>query len=131
MSRYVGVDLHRRRSQVVILDENGERVSSRQIENDPLVPVEAVGEAGCDAEVVLEATWGWYWAVDVSRVGTRSVAQRQLGCARWGGIGASGPPSLARRSAAPSVLSQPSLALPSHGLTSIRRVGPDPREQNR
>lgn len=65
MSRYVGVDLHRRRSQVVILDEAGERLSSRQIVNDPLGLVEAVGEAGVGAEVVLEATWGWYWAADV------------------------------------------------------------------
>lgn len=67
MSRYVGVDLHRRRSRVVILDEAGERVSSRQVENDALLLVEAVGEAGSGAEVVLEATWGWYWAADVLR----------------------------------------------------------------
>ena len=65
MSRYVGVDLHRRRSQVVILDEAGERVSSRQVVNDPLGLVDAVAEAGAGAEVVLEATWGWYWAADV------------------------------------------------------------------
>ena len=26
----------------------------------------AVGEAGPEPEVVLEATWGWYWAADVS-----------------------------------------------------------------
>ena len=67
MSRYVGIDLHRRRSVVVILDETGELVSSRRIENSPLVLVEAVGEAGSGAEVVLEATWGWYWAADVLR----------------------------------------------------------------
>ena len=46
MSRYVGVDLHRRRSVVVILDEDGTRVSLRRIENSPLALVEAVGEAG-------------------------------------------------------------------------------------
>ena len=67
MSRYVGVDLHRRRSVVVILDEDGTRVSLRRIENSPLALVEAVGEAGSGAEVVLEATWGWYWAADVLR----------------------------------------------------------------
>jgi len=67
VSRYVGVDLHRRRSVVVILDEDGTRVSLRRIENSPLALVEAVGEAGSGAEVVLEATWGWYWAADVLR----------------------------------------------------------------
>jgi len=25
----------------------------------------AVAEAGPEPEVVLEATWGWYWAADV------------------------------------------------------------------
>jgi transposase len=61
----VGIDLHRRRSVVVILDEEGTRVSSRRIDNSPLALAEAVAEAGPVPEVVLEATWGWYWAVDV------------------------------------------------------------------
>lgn len=65
MSRYVGIDLHRRRSVVVILDADGTKVSSRRIDNSPLALVEAVAEAGPDPEVVLEATWGWYWAADV------------------------------------------------------------------
>ena len=33
ISRYVGVDLHRRRSQVVILEEDGVQVSSVKVEN--------------------------------------------------------------------------------------------------
>ncbi len=53
MSRYVGIDLHRRRSVVVIMDEHGTRVSLRRIENSPLALAEAVAEAGPDAEVVL------------------------------------------------------------------------------
>ena len=65
MSRYVGIDLHRRRSVVVILDPDGAKVSSRRIENSPMALAAAVGEAGPEPEVVLEATWGWYWAADV------------------------------------------------------------------
>lgn len=66
MSRYVGVDLHRRRSQVVILDEDGEKLSSVSIDNrEPDVLVAAVLEGGEGCEVVLEATWGWYWAADL------------------------------------------------------------------
>ena len=65
MSRYVGVDLHRRRSVVVILDSDGTRVSSTRIENSPMNLAAAVAEAGPEPEVVLEATWGWYWAADV------------------------------------------------------------------
>ena len=66
MSRYAGVDLHRRRSQVVILEEDGEKVSSVKVDNgDPAGFVEAVLEAGEGSDVVLEATWGWYWAADL------------------------------------------------------------------
>jgi Transposase len=31
----VGIDLHKRRSHVAALDEQGERILSRRIENDP------------------------------------------------------------------------------------------------
>ena len=80
MSRYVGVDLHRRRSQVVILDEDGTKVSSRKIVNDPVALVEAVVEAGPCPEVVIEATWGWYWAADVlSEAGCRVHLAHPLG----------------------------------------------------
>ena len=66
MPRYVGVDLHRRRSQVVILEGDGQKVSSVKIDNtDPAALVAAVSEGGDGCEVVLEATWGWYWAADL------------------------------------------------------------------
>jgi hypothetical protein len=38
-----------------------------RIANDPLTFLEAVSGAGSNAEVVVEATYGWYWAVDWSR----------------------------------------------------------------
>jgi len=57
VSRYVGVDLHRRRSVVVILDEDGVKLSLERIDNSPLELARAVAEAGPDPEVVLEATW--------------------------------------------------------------------------
>ena len=54
------IDLHRRRSVVVIMDEDGTRVSLPRIENSSMALAEAVAETGPDVEVVLEATWGWY-----------------------------------------------------------------------
>ena len=65
MTAYVGIDLHRRRSVVVCLDEGGERLWWRRIENSSQTLAEVVAEAGPDPEVVIEATWGWYWAADV------------------------------------------------------------------
>jgi transposase len=63
--RYVGIDLHRRRSVIYAMDAEGERLFCERIANDSLRMLEVVSGAGVDAEVVIEATYGWYWAVDV------------------------------------------------------------------
>ena len=64
-SRYVGIDLHRRRSVIYSMDADGEKLDCVRIANDPLTLLEAVSKAGSNAEVVIEATYGWYWAVDL------------------------------------------------------------------
>jgi transposase len=63
--RYVGIDLHRRRSVVYTMTGEGEKVSCVRIANDPVALSLAVAEAGGDTDVVIEATYGWYWAVDL------------------------------------------------------------------
>lgn len=60
----VGIDLHRRRSVIVRQTESGERLSVRRIVNDPAELMAEVSKAGPNPRVVLEATYGWYWAVD-------------------------------------------------------------------
>ena len=65
VAEYVGVDLHRRRSVIVRLDQAGEVISEVRVGNDPMVLAAEIGKAGSDARVVLEATYGWYWAVDL------------------------------------------------------------------
>src|SRR6188472_4300180 len=60
----VGIDLHRKRSHIAVIDEEGEQVLSRRIINDPqtfLALLEGVGEC----RVALEATYGWEWLADV------------------------------------------------------------------
>ena len=63
--QFVGIDLHRRRSVIVRQSESGEQLSAVRIVNDPVMLELQIEEAGTDPEVVLEATYGWYWAVDV------------------------------------------------------------------
>jgi transposase len=63
--QYVGIDLHRRRSVIYTMDGDGERLDCVRIANDPMTLLEVVGKAGPEAEVVIEATYGWYWAVDL------------------------------------------------------------------
>ena len=61
----VGIDLHRRRSVIYAMDAAGERMYCERIANDGWRLLEVVSAAGDDAEVVIEATYGWYWAVDL------------------------------------------------------------------
>jgi len=61
----VGIDLHRRRSLIVRMSEAGERLGVVRIDNDPVALGAEIAKAGTSPEVVLEATYGWYWAADV------------------------------------------------------------------
>jgi transposase len=61
----VGIDLHRRRSVIVQQSEAGQRLGITRIDNDPFALAEQVAGWGEAPQVVLEATYGWYWAVDV------------------------------------------------------------------
>jgi transposase len=60
----VGMDLHRRRSVLVRMTEAGERLETVRISNDPEYLRQVMARAGEAPEVVLEATYGWYWAAD-------------------------------------------------------------------
>ena len=60
----VGLDVHRRRSVLVRMTETGERLETTRVVNDPERLAAVMGRAGESPEVVLEATYGWYWAAD-------------------------------------------------------------------
>jgi transposase len=62
--QYVGIDFHRRRSVIVGKNAAGEKLGSVRVVNEPLAIAAAVAEAGPSPEVVIEATYGWYWIVD-------------------------------------------------------------------
>ena len=85
MGSYVGIDLHRRRSVVVVLNEDGKRVSWSRIDNTPAnLAGEVVAAGGPVAEVAMEATWGWYWAADViAECGARLHLAHPLGIAGY------------------------------------------------
>ncbi|WP_297777096.1 IS110 family transposase [Mycobacterium sp.] len=67
--RVVGIDLHRRRSVVVTKDAMTGVPAGPPVHvtNSAEALVAAVAPAGPGARVVLEATYGWYWAVDALR----------------------------------------------------------------
>ena len=78
--QFVGIDLHRRRSVIVRMTESGEVLEAVRILNDVDRLNSVVARAGEDPEVVLEATYGWYWAVDaLQEVGARVHLAHPLG----------------------------------------------------
>ena len=63
--QYVGIDLHRRRSVIVRRNEAGETLETVRIANDPIELSSVLARAGEHPDVILEATYGWYWAADL------------------------------------------------------------------
>jgi transposase len=60
----VGMDLHRRRSVLVRMTEDGRKLGTSRISNSPVRLAAEIARAGERPRVVLEACYGWYWAAD-------------------------------------------------------------------
>jgi transposase len=82
--QYVGIDFHRRRSVIVRLSADGERLGLHRIVNDPCELVNVVGLCGEAPEVVIEATYGWYWAVDLLQELGATVHLANPNALNWG-----------------------------------------------
>jgi len=61
----VGMDLHRWRSVLVRMTEDGRRLETVRITSSPAALRAVIARAGKNPRVVLEAAYGWYWAVDL------------------------------------------------------------------
>lgn len=82
--QYVGIDLHRRRSVIVRQNADGELLEQVRIDNDPVALACEIEKAGDRPEVVLEATYGWYWAADVLQAcGATVHLAHPLGVKGW------------------------------------------------
>lgn len=78
MSQYDGnqvvrIDLHRQRSVIIRQTDTGEQLSAVRSVNDPASLALQLEKSGEHPEVVLEATSGWYWAVDALQAARASV----------------------------------------------------------
>jgi transposase len=71
--QFVGMDLHRRLSVIVRTTESGELLESVRILNDVESLERVIARSGEDPELVLEATYGWYWAVDALQAAGANV----------------------------------------------------------
>ena len=73
MAAYVPIDLHRHRSVVMHMADDGEVLGWTRLANDPETLVAEVLKAGEVPEVAIEATYGWYWAVDALQAAGANV----------------------------------------------------------
>ena len=55
----VGIDLHRQRSVIVRMTEDGRKLEAVRITNSPAALRREIAKAGPHPRVVLEATYGW------------------------------------------------------------------------
>jgi transposase len=65
MGVYVGMDVHRRRSQVAIVDAAGVPQRNRNLANDPAQLVPVLGALPPGTPVAFEAAYGWGWLVEL------------------------------------------------------------------
>jgi transposase len=65
MSVYVGMDVHRKRSQVAIVDQAGAVQRNRNVPNDPAELSTVLGGLPAGTPVAFEAAYGWGWLVEL------------------------------------------------------------------
>jgi hypothetical protein len=63
----VGIDLHRNRSQIAVIDRNGELSLSRRIVNDRATFLELLAGLEGESRIAVEATYGWEWLARPTR----------------------------------------------------------------
>jgi hypothetical protein len=66
MTVYVGRDVHRKRSQVAVVDEAGVPPRNRNVPNDPAKLVPILGALAPGTPVAFAAASGWAWLADLA-----------------------------------------------------------------
>jgi hypothetical protein len=63
MSVYVGIGVHRKRSQVAVINEGGEVLANRNVPNGAQPVLSVIGGLPPGTPVAFEAAFGWGWLV--------------------------------------------------------------------
>ena len=63
MSVYVGIDVHRKRSQVAVIDSGGEVLANRNVPNGVETILGVIGGLPPGTPAASEAAYGWGWLV--------------------------------------------------------------------
>ncbi|MFJ2191548.1 IS110 family transposase [Kitasatospora sp. NPDC087861] len=65
MSVYVGIDVHRKRSQIAVIDQDGEVQVNRNVPNGVETVLGVIGDLPIGTPVAFEAAYGWGWPVEL------------------------------------------------------------------
>src|SRR5690349_1532923 len=65
MSVYVGIDVHRKRSQVAVIDQGGEVLASRNVPNGKRPILSVIGGLPPGTPAAYEAAFGWGWLLEL------------------------------------------------------------------
>src|SRR5438067_9406987 len=65
MSVYVGIDVHRKRSQVAVIDADGEVLANRNVPNGVEPVLSVIGGLPPGTPAAFEAAFGWGWLVEL------------------------------------------------------------------
>jgi len=148
VSVYVGIDVHRKRSQVAVIDAKGEVLANRDVPNGVEPILRVIGGLPPGTPAAFEAAFGTGWLVELledygfaphlvhpSRCTAIASARLKNDKGRRGDLGA----AAARRSA-PGGLDRPAAGTPAAGAAAPPgRAGaaadpaahPDPRDPGR
>jgi transposase len=65
MSVYVGIDVHRKRSQVAVIDQGGKVLANRNVNNGVTPILSVIGGLPSGTKAAFEAAYGWGWLVEL------------------------------------------------------------------
>src|ERR1700745_3075239 len=65
MSVYVGIDVHRKRSQVAVIDQDGKVLANRNVNNGVTPILSVIGGLPSGTPAACEAAYGWGWLVEL------------------------------------------------------------------
>jgi transposase len=65
MRVYVGMDVHRKRSQVALVDEHGGQILNRNLPNNSAGLTSILGRLEPGTAVAFEAAYGWGWLAEL------------------------------------------------------------------
>jgi transposase len=78
---YVGMDVHRKRSQVAIVDDSGVELFNRNLRNDPIELMPVLGTLEPGTSVAFEAAYGWGWVTELlEHLGLRPHLAHAFAC---------------------------------------------------